>query len=77
MRKFARAVLARRADRDRRAGSILKSGDTIVSAFIHAGFLALLSISLLLWLTLRRFGDVLITLVPLLLAGVVTMEICV
>jgi len=33
-------------------------------------------ISLLLWIVLRRIGDVLLTLVPLLLAGVVTMEIC-
>src|SRR6516225_8892720 len=30
--------------------------------------LALVSISILLWITLRRFGDVLLTLVPLLLA---------
>ena len=34
-------------------------------------------ISLLLWLTLRRFTDVLMTMVPLLVAGAVTMEICV
>jgi hypothetical protein len=32
----------------------LKSGDTIVKAFIHAGFWALLSISILLWIVLRR-----------------------
>src|SRR6202035_478664 len=38
---------------------------------------ALISISILLWITLRRIGDVLLTLVPLLLAGVVTLEICV
>jgi hypothetical protein len=31
----------------------------------------------LLWIALRRFGDVLLTIVPLLLAGVITMEICV
>jgi len=31
----------------------------------------------MLWITLRRFGDVLMTLLPLLLAGVVTLEICV
>jgi len=31
----------------------------------------------LLWIVLRRFGDVLLTLVPLLLAGVVTLEITV
>ena len=57
--------------------SILKSGDTIVVAFIQAGLLALLSISILLWLALRRIGDVLLTIVPLLLAGVITMELCV
>ena len=34
-------------------------------------------ISLLLWITLRRFADVLMTMVPLLVAGAVTMEICV
>ena len=45
--------------------SILKSGDVIVKAFIHAGILALVTISLLLWLTLRRVVDVLMTLVPL------------
>ena len=34
------------------------------------------AISILLWVVLRRIGDVLLTLVPLLLAGVVTLEIC-
>jgi len=38
---------------------------------------AVISIALLLWITLRRFGDVLLTLVPLLLALVVTLEVCV
>jgi predicted RND superfamily exporter protein len=57
--------------------SILESGKTIVSAFIHAGIYALLSIGVILWIVLRRFGDVLLTLVPLLLAGVVTLELCV
>ena len=57
--------------------SILESGDTIVRAFIEAGAWALISIAILLWIVLRRFGDVLLTLVPLLLAGVVTLEICV
>ncbi|MGE5145572.1 MAG: MMPL family transporter, partial [Candidatus Eiseniibacteriota bacterium] len=57
--------------------SILESGKTIVSAFVHAGIYALLSIALILWIVLRRIGDVLLTLVPLLLAGVVTLELCV
>src|SRR4029453_19057602 len=38
---------------------------------------ALVSIAILLWIVLGRFGDVLLTIVPLLLAGVVTLEACV
>ena len=52
-------------------------GNTVVRAFIEAGLWALLSISLLLFIVLRRISDVLLTLVPLLLAGVVTLEITV
>jgi uncharacterized protein len=57
--------------------SILESGKTIVGAFVHAGIFALVSIAILLWIVLRRLGDVLLTLVPLLLAGLVTLEVCV
>ena len=53
--------------------SILEAGDTVVHAFIQAGIWALLSIGILLWIVLRRFGDVLLTLIPLLIAGVVTL----
>ncbi|MDB5631825.1 MAG: hypothetical protein JWR49_680, partial [Tardiphaga sp.] len=77
LRKFAGAVLASEPLAVGGPISILKSGDTIVRAFIHAGFWALASISLLLWLALRRITDVLLTLVPLLVAGTVTLEICV
>lgn len=77
LRKFAAAVLKLQPDAIGGPISILKSGDTIVKAFIHAGFWALLSISILLYIVLRRVGDVLLTLVPLILAGVVTLEICV
>jgi predicted RND superfamily exporter protein len=57
--------------------SILEAGKTVVHAFIEAGVLALVSIALLLWIVLRRVGDVLLTLIPLALAGVVTMELTV
>ncbi|MDE2063995.1 MAG: MMPL family transporter, partial [Bradyrhizobium sp.] len=77
LRKFAAAVLAAEPTAIGGPVSILKSGDTIVKAFIHAGFWALVAISLLLWITLRRITDVLMTLVPLLVAGAVTLEICV
>jgi hopanoid biosynthesis associated RND transporter like protein HpnN len=77
LRAFARAVLALEPGATGGPISILESGRTIVTAFLEAGGWALASISILLWITLRRFGDVLLTLVPLLLAGVVTLEICV
>ncbi len=77
LRKFASAVLAAEPTAIGGPVSILKSGDTVVNAFIHAGVYALVVISLLLWITLRRITDVLMTLVPLLVAGAVTMEICV
>jgi hopanoid biosynthesis associated RND transporter like protein HpnN len=77
LRKFAAAVLTAEPTAIGGPVSILKSGDTVVKAFIHAGIYALLVISLLLWITLRRFVDVLMTLVPLLVAGAVTLEICV
>ncbi|WP_024508773.1 MMPL family transporter [Bradyrhizobium sp. ARR65] len=77
LRKFASAVLAAEPTAIGGPVSILKSGDTVVSAFVHAGIYALVVISLLLWITLRRITDVLMTLVPLLVAGAVTLEICV
>ena len=77
LRNFARASLAVEPTASGGPVAILKSGDTVVRAFIHAGIWALIVISLLLWITLRRFSDVLMTLVPLLVAGAVTLEICV
>ncbi|MBV8578080.1 MAG: MMPL family transporter, partial [Acetobacteraceae bacterium] len=77
LRKFATAVLEAEPTAIGGPVSILKSGDTIVEAFIHAGIYALVVIGLLLWITLRRITDVLMTLVPLLVAGAVTLEICV
>ncbi|HET7192409.1 MAG TPA: MMPL family transporter [Pseudolabrys sp.] len=77
LRSFARAILADYPNATGGPISILESSRTVVRAFIEAGFYALVSIAILLWIVLRRFGDVLLTLVPLLLAGVVTLEICV
>ena len=77
LRRFASAVLVAEPTAIGGPVSILKSGDTVVSAFVHAGIYALLVISIILWITLRRITDVLMTLIPLLVAGAVTMEICV
>lgn len=77
LREFARATLAVEPTAIGGPISILEAGHTISEAFIHAGLWALLSISILLWIVLRRIGDVLLTLVPLVLAGALTLEICV
>jgi uncharacterized protein len=77
LRSFARAVQAAYPNATGGPISILESSHTVVRAFFEAGFYALVSIAILLWIVLKRFGDVLLTLVPLLLAGIVTLEICV
>ena len=77
LRKFARAVQEVEPNAIGGPISILESGRTVIRAFFEAGFWALASITILLWVVLRRFGDVLLTLIPLILAGVVTMELMV
>ncbi len=77
IRRFARAVLKVEPTATEGPIAVLEAGNTIVRAFVQAGIWALLSIALLLWLVLRRFSDVLLTLIPLILAGVVTLELCV
>ena len=77
LRAFARAVQKVEPQATGGPISILESGRTVIQAFFEAGFWALASITFLLWIVLRRFGDVLLTLIPLLIAGVVTLELCV
>ena len=77
LRDFASAVQSVAPTATEGPISILEARRAVVGAFLEAGACALISIGILLWITLRRFGDVLLTLVPLLLACVVTLEICV
>ena len=77
LRDFVRAVIKIEPDATGPAVLLYEAGNTIVLAFIEAGIFAILAIAVLLWLTLRRVSDVLLTLVPLLLATVVTLELCV
>jgi uncharacterized protein len=56
---------------------IVEAAATIVKAFFQAAVLSLLSIALILFVALRRWQDVALTLVPLLVAVIVTLEICV
>jgi hopanoid biosynthesis associated RND transporter like protein HpnN len=57
--------------------SIRESGNTIVGAFIEAGVLSFIVIIVLLAITLRRIFDVLMTLLPLMLTGLLTLATCV
>jgi predicted RND superfamily exporter protein len=77
LRQFARAVQNVEPNAIGGPVSILESGRTVIRAFFEAGFWALASIAILLWIVLRRLGDVLLTLIPLLMAGIVTMELMV
>ncbi len=74
---FGRAVLKVEPNATEGPISTLEAGNTIVGAFIEAAGLAILSIAILLWLVLQRLSDVLLTLIPLMLAAVVTLEITV
>jgi hopanoid biosynthesis associated RND transporter like protein HpnN len=76
MRKFAKAVQAVEPDATEGPITILEASATVLGAFIEAGALALLSIAVLLWLVLGRVSDMLLTLIPLTMAAVVTLEIC-
>jgi len=75
LRRFATAVLAVAPDASGTPVWLLEAQHTVVRAFIEAGVLAVLTIAVMLWITLRHFGDVLLTLVPLIVAGAVTLEV--
>jgi uncharacterized protein len=77
LRKFASAVLRAEPSASGAAVSYYESARTVTRAFIEAGILALVAIAILLTVVLRRITDVLLTLVPLILAGAVTLEVAV
>jgi predicted RND superfamily exporter protein len=76
LRQFATAILAAAPSATGPAISTYESSQIVIRAFIEAGVLALISIAVLLLIALRRVTDVLLTLVPLLIAGAMTLEIC-
>jgi len=77
LREFVSAVLKVEPHATGPAVMLFEAGNTVGRAFIEAGIFALAAIALLLWITLRRMADVLLTLVPLLVAVIVTLELCV
>ncbi len=77
---LSRFVTAVRSVEPEAAGKpifIIEAAATMVKAFLQAGVLSVVAIALILFIALRRWIDVVLTLVPLLVAIVVTLEICV
>ena len=56
---------------------IRESGATVVKAFIEAGVLSFIAITILLFAVLRRSRDVAITMAPIVLTGLLTLGSCV
>jgi uncharacterized protein len=77
LRRFAQSVKAAAPDAIGGPISILHSANVIIHAFLQAALYSVIAITLLLWIALRRFGDVLRTLVPLLVSALVTLELMV
>ena len=77
LRTFVDAVRAVAPDATGAPIFAIEAAATIVKAFLQAALWSILSIALILFIVLRRWVDVLLTLVPLLVAIVATLEICV
>ncbi|HTJ62337.1 MAG TPA: MMPL family transporter [Alphaproteobacteria bacterium] len=73
LKKFVAAVRTIAPNATGTPVSIQESSKTIVDAFLTAGLLATAGITLLLAITLRRIHDVLLALIPLLLAALFTL----
>jgi hopanoid biosynthesis associated RND transporter like protein HpnN len=72
LERFVAAVRTIAPDATGTPVTIQESGRTVVDAFTRAGTIAITAITLLLLVILRRPRDVLLVLVPLLLAGLLT-----
>ena len=77
LRRFVAAVRTVAPEASGAPVAIQESARTVIGAFVEAGVLALLAITALLGVALRRLADVLRTLASLLLGGLVTLGLCV
>jgi predicted RND superfamily exporter protein len=76
LRRFAEVIQKIAPDATGRPISISASGDTVVEAFLQAGVYSILAITLLLAVVLRRARDVILTMLPVLLSGLLTFATC-
>jgi hypothetical protein len=77
LRRFSQAVLALVPDATGPPIAEQEAARMIANAFIQAGIWSLLAITLLLVVVLRRIRDVVLTLIPILLTGLLTLGSCV
>jgi uncharacterized protein len=77
LRQFAQAVQQVAPNATGGPISVMGAAWIVIRAFVQAAALAVLAITLLLWLAFRRFDDVLLTMVPLLVSALFTLELCV
>jgi predicted RND superfamily exporter protein len=74
--RFARVVQAVSPDATGVPISIRAAGDSVVAAFLQAGVYSALAITLILAVALRRTRDVVLTMLPVLLSGLLTFATC-
>ena len=77
LRKFTDAVLKVDPNATGTPISVEQGGATVVGAFVEAGVLSFIAITLLLFAVLRRVRDVAITMAPIVLTGLLTLGSCV
>ncbi|WP_367614505.1 MMPL family transporter [Teichococcus coralli] len=77
LRRFSAAVQAVAPQATGAPISIQGAADSVVTAFLEAGLLSGIAIAALLALVLRRTRDVLLTVAPVLLSGLLTLGSCV
>jgi hopanoid biosynthesis associated RND transporter like protein HpnN len=73
LKAFVDAVLGVAPDATGMPVDIFEAGGTVAAAFVSASLFALIAITLFLGAVLRSFRDVLLVLIPLLLAGLLTL----
>ncbi|MBN9086563.1 MAG: MMPL family transporter [Reyranella sp.] len=76
LRRFALAVQSVAPDATGSPIDTRASGNSVVRAFLEAGVYSLVSITVILVLALRRARDVILTLIPVLLSGLLTFATC-
>lgn len=72
MRRFVRAVKAVAPEATSSPVLMIEAGDAVIEAFVEAGIIAFVGITLLLAVVLRSLADTVLVLLPLLLAAALT-----